>query len=256
MAYSVYELMFYFYIYAFLGWISEVAFAAFRKGKFVNRGFLLGPVCPIYGFGVVFVLCLLKPFFKFPLLVYVLSVIITSALEFAVGFVSEKMFHQKLWDYSNCFMNIKGYICLTFSLLWGVGCMAIVYVVQPLIAALVGILPLWLGILLLAVFTVTVIFDTSVTLEASLKIDKRMTAIDEAAQKLEKLSDKIGGGVSEGTVYIKEKAEDSDKLKEQYEALINKKNIVHDHMFNAFSNLKTGKYKNAYERLKTARSKK
>ena len=87
MHYSVYELIAFFFIYGFLGWVSEVAFAAVEKGKFVNRGFLLGPICPIYGVGVVLVTALLHPLLKYPVLEYVLCVVICSAVELITGIV-------------------------------------------------------------------------------------------------------------------------------------------------------------------------
>lgn len=110
-----------------------MVFAAFKHSKFVNRGFLLGPVCPIYGFGVIAVIYLLSPMLDRQISVFIMSVLITSAVEFAVGWLAEKVLHTRLWDYSDCFMNIGGYICLVFSLLWGIGCMSVVYIFQPLI---------------------------------------------------------------------------------------------------------------------------
>lgn len=253
MSYSFDELLSFFFIYGFVGWISEVIFAAFKTGRFVNRGFLLGPICPIYGFGVVAVLCLLEPVRAYPLSVFVLSVLVTSAIELLVGIISEKLFHERLWDYSDCFMNIGGYVCLTFSLLWGVGCMAVFYGLHPLIAALVRKIPGVIEAILLSVFSAAILADTIITLTQALKIESRMKAIENAAKQLESISAHIGKSVSDGAIHIKEKAEESEKLRKQLNLLVNKRNIVHDHMFHAFERLKTGKYKEAYERLKAAK---
>lgn len=84
-----------FFIYAFLGWCTEVAFAACKEGRFVNRGFLNGPVCPIYGFGVVGVALALRPVMDSLPLLFLGSVVITSLIEFVTGFVLEKVFHAK-----------------------------------------------------------------------------------------------------------------------------------------------------------------
>ena len=100
-----------FLIYGFVGWCTEVIFAAVNSGKFVNRGFLNGPICPIYGFGILAVVRLLKPFGNNILLLFVGSVLITSGLEYITGFLLEKLFHQKWWDYSDVPFNIQGYIC-------------------------------------------------------------------------------------------------------------------------------------------------
>ena len=110
----------FFFIYGFLGWCTEVAFAAWKERTFVNRGFLNGPICPIYGFGVCSVVYLLKPFESNFILLYISSVILVSALEWLTGFLLEKLFHHKWWDYSNEPFNIKGYICLRFSI--NLGC--------------------------------------------------------------------------------------------------------------------------------------
>ena len=97
---NIYQAVWIFIIYAFLGWCSEVAFAAVNKGKFVNRGFLNGPVCPIYGVGMLIVVLCLWNLRDRPLLLFLGSALLTTALEFVTGFVLERFFHDKWWDYS------------------------------------------------------------------------------------------------------------------------------------------------------------
>ena len=96
----MYHLLWIFFIYAFLGWCTEVSYAALKTGRFVNRGFLNGPVCPVYGFGVVIVLWVLEPLRGNLLLLFLGSVALTSLLEWLTGFVLERLFHQRWWDYS------------------------------------------------------------------------------------------------------------------------------------------------------------
>ena len=93
-----YHLLWFFFVYAFLGWCAEVGYAATKTGKFVNRGFLNGPWCPVYGFGVVIVLGCLAPLSGNLPLLFLGSVALTSALEWLTGFVLEKLFHQRWWD--------------------------------------------------------------------------------------------------------------------------------------------------------------
>lgn len=114
---NLYEAVWIFLIYAFLGWCCEVAFAAVNKGKFVNRGFLNGPVCPIYGFGMLIVVLCLWSLRDKPFLLFLGSAALTTALEFVTGFVLERFFHDKWWDYSDMPFNVKGYICLKFTVL-------------------------------------------------------------------------------------------------------------------------------------------
>ena len=118
----MYRFLWIFFIYAFLGWCTEVSYAALVSGRFVNRGFLNGPVCPIYGLGVVLVMACLEPFRDNLLLLFVCSVLLTSLLEWITGFVLEKLFHQRWWDYSNEPFNLGGYVCLRFSIAWGLAC--------------------------------------------------------------------------------------------------------------------------------------
>ena len=116
---TLYEVLWIFIIYAFIGWCSEVSYAAMDRGIFVNRGFLNGPYCPIYGIGVLTVIVILTPLKRNLLLLYVGSFFLTSILEFLTGFILEKVFHNKWWDYSNKPCNIMGYVCLKFSIFWG-----------------------------------------------------------------------------------------------------------------------------------------
>lgn len=117
---AVYNYLWYFVIFSFLGWCMEVAYHTVCCGDFSNRGFLNGPVCPIYGVGAVSVIACLRPVEDSMVLLFIFATVITSVLEFITGYVLEKIFHTKWWDYSNTPFNIMGYICLKFSLCWGI----------------------------------------------------------------------------------------------------------------------------------------
>ena len=127
-----------FFIYAFLGWCTEVAFAAFKERRFVNRGFLNGPICPVYGFGVVAVIHFLTPLRSNLLLLYLGSAILVTAIEWLTGFILEKVFHNKWWDYSNRFLNINGRICLLYSVFWGVLTLFLIKIINPKIDILIA----------------------------------------------------------------------------------------------------------------------
>ena len=129
----MYETLFLFFIYAFLGWCLEVAYHALVTGQFINRGFLNGPWCPVYGFGASAVLACLLPLRENQFLLFLGSVAVTSAIEWLTGFALEKLFHQHWWDYSDQPFNLNGYICLRFSLAWGVACLVVVDAVHPLV---------------------------------------------------------------------------------------------------------------------------
>lgn len=183
--YSWFQILWYFYIYGFLGWCSEVAFAAVAHGKFVNRGFVNGPICSIYGFGVMSVLLVLG-------LLFGGSVLFTSAIEYLTGWVLEKVFHDKWWDYSKRPLNLKGYVCLEFSVLWGIACVFVVDVFQPLVAKVVDLIPKKLGWVLLGTFSALWIADNIITAMEIRKLPKKLRALQAIEDSLTAISDEIG----------------------------------------------------------------
>jgi uncharacterized membrane protein len=121
-----------FLMYSFVGYICEIICSSIAQKKIVNRGFLCGPYCPIYGIGSLFVLACLLRFKRDPVLVFILGAIITSALEYFTSFILEKIFHNKWWDYEDYKCNINGRICLQNTLLFGLGSLVIIYVGNPI----------------------------------------------------------------------------------------------------------------------------
>ncbi|MEG0912506.1 MAG: putative ABC transporter permease [Oscillospiraceae bacterium] len=246
-----YTYCWYVFIYAFLGWCSEVIFAASNQGRFVNRGFLNGPLCPIYGFGVAAVIYLLAPLSEHLLVLYVGSVLLTSLLELVTGFLMEKLFHQKWWDYSDMPFNLGGYICLAFSLMWGIVCVLIVRVIHPLITGFVSIIPTTLGIILLCVFSATAIADLIVTLLDVAHFNRSLGQLDELAEKLDALSFTLGSGMSSSAIAVKEKSEilrtELTEKYEQHKADFNKR---HQRLLTAFPNLKSRSHYSTLEQIK------
>ena len=182
-------------IYSCLGWCCEVAFAALKTGKFVNRGFLNGPVCPIYGFGVLSVVLVLEPVKDNLLLLFFGSMVFTSLLEFIAGFAMERIFHDKWWDYSNNPFNIKGYICLEFSIIWGIACVLVVDIIHPIIMKLVNALPHTLGLWLMGALYVLLVTDAVLTLVELLKLPKLFKAMEELEAAITAVSDAMGENI-------------------------------------------------------------
>ena len=182
-------------IYSCLRWCCEVAFAALKTGRFVNRGFLNGPVCPIYGFGVLSVVLVLEPVKDNLLLLFFGSMVFTSLLEFIAGFAMERIFHDKWWDYSNNPFNIKGYICLEFSIIWGIACVLVVDIIHPIIMKLVNALPHTLGLWLMGALYVLLVTDAVLTLVELLKLPKRFKAMEELEAAITAVSDAMGENI-------------------------------------------------------------
>ena len=128
---QLYALFWYFFLYAFLGWCAEVAFAACKTGRLVNRGFLNGPVCPIYGFGMLAAVTALGPVRGSLPALFFGGGLLATALELVGGWALMTLFHARWWDYSDKPFNLGGYICLRFSLLWGLGVTAVMRLVDP-----------------------------------------------------------------------------------------------------------------------------
>ena len=228
MLFSVYEIMLLFFIYSFLGWCVEVAFVAVTTGKVVNRGFLNGPVCPIYGCGMVGVLIILLPVKNNVWLLFLGGMIICSTVELFGGWILDKIFHMRWWDYSEKPFNIGGYICLPFSIMWGFAVVFAVKLVHTPIMFLVKKVPdigkLVLIIFLVIIFTV----DMIVTLKNLIGIKKSLGQLDLIAEELNNIGNQIKDVVGNSAIDMADKAEQAkDELgknsNEYIEKLIEKK---------------------------------
>ena len=187
--FSLYHILAYFLIYSCMGWCLEVIYAAATTGQLVNRGFLNGPVCPIYGFGMVIVLFALTPLQHSILLLYLGGVILPSALELVGGWALYKLYHTRWWDYSDYPFNIGGYICLEFSLLWGVGTLIVMKLVHPIIANAVALIPPLVGLILMFLLYVLYAADTIATAFAASDLARDLDALEKVADSMHAVSD-------------------------------------------------------------------
>lgn len=212
---QIYFLMLYFFTYGFLGWCTEVAYATVKEQRFVNRGFLNGPICPIYGVGVSVVVYFLMPFKEKLLLLYVLSTVLVTVLEGLTGYVMDKLFHHKWWDYTNQPLNIGGYVCLIFSLVWGVACVAIVKVIHPVIHKGLALIPYKAGLVILVLLEIVLLIDLYVTASGILQLNRQLEAMEHIARELRELSDKLGETIHENVMETMEATEEGrQKLEE------------------------------------------
>ena len=202
MEYTLVGMFWGFCIYSFLGWCVEEVYASFAYRKFSNRGFLNGPVCPIYGLGANIIIMALTPLKKNIFIVYIASVILTSLLEFFTGLILEKLFHQKWWDYTDDKFNIMGYVCLYFSLLWGAACVFLIYVLQPISIKMYEFLSYYQVRILLSILLVIYIADVIATLIKLLKIENDFKIINGYARYLHSFSDNIGIYIFSRIIFI------------------------------------------------------
>lgn len=197
---NVLEFTLFFFIYAVIGWIVEVIHAALKRGKFENRGFLNGCWCPIYGVGVVLVLLCLTPININVFVLFAASLVLASILEFVVGFVLERLFKIKWWDYSKEHFNIKGYVCLKYSIMWGLACVIVVDLIHPTIAHLAHITPNLAKYIICGVLCAAFIVDVVFTVIQLIAYKKNYEAIEKISDVLKKPSNAIGGKIAASTL--------------------------------------------------------
>ena len=141
MTYSPVDLAWLFLIYSFIGWCIEVCYAAVRRRQFINRGFINSPLCPIYGVGAVLFALFLPELAGRPFFLFLGGTVLATVLEYSTGMLMEKFLGKKLWDYSGNKYNIGGYVCLRYSLLWGVLAVVTVLFTNALFCRLLGLIP-------------------------------------------------------------------------------------------------------------------
>ena len=188
MEYTVYQLAFFFFIYSFAGWCIEVCCAAIQKRKFVNRGFVNGPLCPIYGSGAVLFAVFLPELKEAPFFLFLAGAILASILEFTTGALLEKLFHRKWWDYSNIRWNYEGYVCLPFSLGWGVCAVVLNMFLNPLLVKLLRIMPKLLMVIIMIALTVALVLDTVGTTLAIRGLQKKQVQLAEFTEGVSQVS--------------------------------------------------------------------
>ncbi len=183
-----------FIIYAFIGWCMEVIGKLIQLKRFINRGFLIGPLCPIYGCGAILITLLLQKYIKDPTALFVMAIVICGTLEYLTSYFMEKLFHARWWDYSQRKYNINGRVCLNTIIPFGLLGMFIMSVSNPFILDKLYKLPeLWLNILfwtILIIFLLDNIISTKVigTLgRTTKKIGKELDNTEEITSKVKEI---------------------------------------------------------------------
>lgn len=258
----------YFVLYSFLGWMCETIYCSIDDKKFVNRGFLNGPFCPIYGTGALLVIDIFMKYKDDLLVLFILSVVITSIVEYITSYLLEKIFNLQLWDYSTYSFNLNGRVCLKNSLLFGVLSILAVEVIHPAVEGFLSRLPVWF----LITFTGTLVFyficDVVITVKALIQINMkaghRQMQLDELAKlrneyiaknKKEdnKKESKILQLIKEGRVreLLNEEKIKAFITEEKLKELMDVPNkFVHRRVIKAFPGMKSKKYPDAIKQFK------
>lgn len=184
---SVYNILMMFYLFAFAGWLYECTFTSVRDKKIINRGFLIGPILPLYGFGAVSVYLFLRPFSEMPTLLYFMGMILATVLEYITGWLLEKCFHTKWWDYSEEPYNFQGRVALIPSMFWGVLSLVMFDLLLPMSRAVTGAIPRKSGELFLGVALVVTAADLAYTVVTMINLRRQLEKLYLFTKELDSL---------------------------------------------------------------------
>lgn len=229
---TIFDLWTYFIIYSIAGWILESVFRSFCEKRLLNTGFLNGPFCPIYGIGSIIMLLFLEKFQNNIIVLFVISLLVLSVWEYVVGVLLEKIFKTRYWDYSDHKINIKGRVCLSNSIYWGILGVIFIKYIHPFVDNNIELLQPVLVKYAVLLITILFVVDTIISIVMTINIKT-------ALHKIEELNNQI-----------KDKLEEIKKLSNKdiiIESMINKINILIKRKNRLFRKL----YKRVY-RLKKA----
>lgn len=181
---SLYYIISWFFIYSFLGWVWESAYVSIKSRKLVNRGFVNGPLCTIYGAGAVTIYLILRPLRENLALLYLGGVVVATALEYITGWIMETVFHTRWWDYSDKKFNLHGYISLASSLLWGVFSVLLFKLLQPFVSWITSLYPQSVGEVILTVIMILYGVDFVISSHAAFGLSKTFEKAEEMLEDL------------------------------------------------------------------------
>lgn len=214
--------------YAFLGWCMEVGCKYIQFGKFINRGFLIGPYCPIYGWGAIAITIFLKRYTYDPLVLFIMSTLVCSIIEYFTSYFMEKKYHARWWDYSSKKFNINGRICLETLIPFGILGLFIMYVTNPMLFKIYQSM------------SEIVVHIISITLFTIFIVDNIIS------------SNIISSVNVEGSKLVKDNTEE---ITEKVKQILREKSWLHRRLINAYPNLKDirVKIKKVKEKVKDRR---
>ena len=198
---SLLYILTYFVIYSFLGWVLESVVRTVCERKIINTGFLIGPFCPIYGFGAIIMLLFLNTFENNSILLFFIAFVVLSLWEYLVGVLLEKIFSTKYWDYSNHKFNYKGRICLTNSIAWGILGILFIKYIHPFIENILGYIDSTYLAIATTIIICIILIDAIINIVKVKNITSTLAKIEEIngqiKQKLSELKDKEKASANE-----------------------------------------------------------
>ncbi len=209
-----------FFIYSFIGWVVEVVYYGITEGKFINRGFLAGPLCPVYGLGFYAAIWIFEPLRSNFFVIFFGMAAACTIVELIAGVILYHMFHMRWWDYSDYKLNFRGYICLRFYIYWGIAASLGIYVLHPLVKMLIRHIDRRVMIGVLIFFTLVLITDIITTIITIIGFKKKFEAMEKVVSGTKVVSDLIGSQIYGAVDTIVSVSEPTRNHYEQYRKLI------------------------------------
>ena len=190
-AYYLSQWVLFFFIYSFIGWVWESCYVSVRKRRWVNRGFLLGPMLPLYGSGALAFLVSSIGVRENMVLIFLLGMMAATVLEYFTGAAMERLFHVRYWDYSNQKLNLHGYICVSSSLCWGCFSVLLVRVVHVPIETAVLRIPLAAAEGAALVLSVVAAVDLTQSFNEAMDLKRILSQLEESREQIRKLQERL-----------------------------------------------------------------
>ena len=258
---AFYEVVILFFLFGFCGWVCECVFCSIKDRKLTNRGFLTGPLCPVYGFGGLIIVYGLAPVRDNLPLLFLVGMLATTSLEYVTSYVLEKLFHTSWWDYSDLRFNLNGRVCLWFSLMFGALSVVAERLLNPPFRAMLERIPdptkPWLALGMLAVFFT----DCGITVHSILLLNGQLAELKKLSAELwVRLGASPSGeiGLIQRLEHLMlDRSEAAARLRasirglsERFDVLRNSSRFQHRRLLHAFPRMRSNKYAEQLAQLK------
>lgn len=244
-SYSISQWILFFYFYCFIGWIWESCYVSYEEKHWVNRGFLKGPMLPIYGFGAIIILLAVVPVKDNIIHVFIFGMIAATLLELVTGILMEKIFNVRYWDYTNEKFNYKGYICLLCSLAWGGFSILMIKVIHPIVDHLFGNLSIKTINIVIVIISILFIGDVIKSFYAAIDLKNLLLNLTENNELIKGVINKL----ELAQAFISEDLKDIEiKFKEKVELPLDNKEVLKKAKINTKES-----FEKLIERIKNAR---
>lgn len=222
--YHLTQWLIFFFLYSFIGWVWESCYVSAKKHRWVNRGFLHGPILPIYGSGAVVILISTLPVREQPWLIFFLGMSAATLLEYVTGAVMERLFHVRYWDYSSQKLNLNGYICASSSICWGGFSVLLVRLIHVPLERLVLDIPLFITDIAAMLLTAAASVDLTQSFNEAMDMKRILLQLEESREQIRKMQEKVKTATEEMLEEFRQRSDElvadyrerAEKLREDY----------------------------------------